>query len=245
MHGFKGAVCLSPVWKLSEPALKEKGIPIEEAFKHVRVAVNKATGGRQTPWDSSSLTEDFEFISDADHPGARTLEVKRTVEEWRRELRGKDAETADDLIVAAGTDESYEAFVDLYAKSSFGPQARDWLDRHRRMMAWNKAVIINTAAGYHAFLAQYPDSDLTLTARKLEERLQYRADKATASTTSTSVRPETATAPSALQPEAARHAVQKTETPARKPKHAERRATPRAPSYGGGGSYGGYSRSGY
>ena len=57
-----------------------------------------------------------------------------------------------------------------------GVQARDWLDRHRRMVAWNNAVIINTAAGYRAFLAKFPDSDLAATARKLEERLRNRPD---------------------------------------------------------------------
>jgi hypothetical protein len=46
------------------------------------------------------------------------------------------------------------------------------------MVAWNNAVIINTAAGYRAFLAQYPDSDLTATARKLEERLRNRPNAA-------------------------------------------------------------------
>ena len=55
-------------------------------------------------------------------------------------------------------------------------QARDWLDRHRRMVAWNNAVIINTAAGYRAFLAKFPDSDLAATARKLEERLRNRPE---------------------------------------------------------------------
>ena len=40
---------------------KEQNIPIEETFKRVRLAVNKVTDGRQTPWDSSSLTEDFRF----------------------------------------------------------------------------------------------------------------------------------------------------------------------------------------
>jgi uncharacterized caspase-like protein len=39
----------SPYTTALLPALKEKGISIEEAFKHVRVAVNKATAGRQTP----------------------------------------------------------------------------------------------------------------------------------------------------------------------------------------------------
>ena len=42
------------------------------------------------------------------------------------------------------------------------------------MRAWNDAVILNTAAGYRAFAVQFPDSDLTPTARKLEERLRNR-----------------------------------------------------------------------
>jgi hypothetical protein len=82
------------------------------------------------------------------------------------------------MIVADGTDEAYEAFVSLYPQTPFGISARDCLDRHRRTVAWNHAVIINTAAGYRAFLAQFPDSDLSATARKLEERLRNRPDTA-------------------------------------------------------------------
>src|ERR1700676_2364362 len=78
------------------------------------------------------------------------------------------------MIVADGTDEAYEAFVGLFAQTPFGLQASDWLNRHRRMVAWNNAVLINTAVAYRAFLAQYPDSDLAATARKLEERLRNR-----------------------------------------------------------------------
>ena len=44
------------------------------------------------------------------------------------------------------------------------------------MVAWNNAVLLNTSAGYRAFLAKFPDSDLTATARKLEERLRNRPD---------------------------------------------------------------------
>ena len=43
-------------------------------------------------------------------------------------------------------------------------------------MAWNNAVIRNTAAAYREFLVKYPDSDLTATARKLELRLRNRPD---------------------------------------------------------------------
>ncbi len=160
-------------------ALLEAGklanIPIEETFKRVRVAVNKATDGRQTPWDSSSLTEDFKFNGPAT-PGPKLAEAKKTVEQWTRELKGKPVEAANEIMVADGTDESYEAFANLYQGTTRGLQARDWLTRHKRMVLWNRTVLINTAAGYRAFLAVYPDSDLSITARKLEERLRFRPD---------------------------------------------------------------------
>ena len=154
-------------------AAKEANIPIEETFKRTRVSVNKATDGRQTPWDSSSLTEDFRF-SGTPVAGPKLASTKKTVEEWTRDLKGKPVEAANELIVADGTDESYEAFAIMFAQNPLGVLARDWLDRHKRMVAWNNAVITNSAAGYRGFLAKFPDSDLTATARKLEERLRNR-----------------------------------------------------------------------
>jgi uncharacterized caspase-like protein len=168
-----GAGANSPYTTALLAAARESNIPVEETFKRVRLAVNKATDGRQTPWDSSSLTEDFRF-SGAAVAGPKLAAAKKTVDAWKRDLKGKPVEAANELIVADGTDEAYEAFAVLYASTPRGLQARDWLDRHRRMVAWNNAIIINTAAGYRAFIAQYPDSDLVATARKLEERLRYR-----------------------------------------------------------------------
>ena len=154
-------------------AAKEPGLSIEDTFKRVRVSVNKATEGRQTPWDSSSLTDNFAFFGSG-NSAPKQAATKRTVVEWHRELQGKPVEIANELIVADGTEEAYQAFVEMFAQPPFGPQAREWLDRHRRMVAWNNAVILNTAAAYRAFMAEYPDSDLTATARKLEERLRNR-----------------------------------------------------------------------
>lgn len=159
---------------------KEQNIPIEETFKRVRLAVNKATEGRQTPWDSSSLTEDFRFTG-APVPGPKLAAApKKTVAEWTRDLKGKPVEVANAMIVADGTDESYEAFANLFAQTPLGVLARDWLVRHQRMVAWNNAVLVNTAPAYRSFLARFPDSDLTATARKLEERLRNKPDVAPA-----------------------------------------------------------------
>ncbi|KIZ40318.1 MULTISPECIES: caspase family protein [Rhodopseudomonas] len=167
---------------------REPGLPIEDTFKRVRLAVNQATDGRQTPWESSSLVNDFSFfgagesdpkpVSDkaaddqqrADNePGA-----KRTVEQWRAALKGKSAQQANELVVYDGSAPAYEAFVELYSDKPFAPQAREWLERRARMIAWNNAVLANTGAAYRAFLDAYPDSDLTATARKLEERTRNR-----------------------------------------------------------------------
>ncbi|WP_213284679.1 caspase family protein [Bradyrhizobium sp. sGM-13] len=155
---------------------KEQGIPIEETFKRVRLAVNKVTEGRQTPWDSSSLTEDFRFFGASVAGPKPAAAPKKTVAEWTRDLKGKPVEAANELIVADGTDEAYEAFAGLYPQTSLGRLARDWLVRHRRMVAWNNAVLINTASAYRSFLTRFPDSDLAATARKLEERLRNRPD---------------------------------------------------------------------
>jgi Caspase domain len=159
-------------------AAREPGLPIEQAFKRVRVAVNKVTEGRQTPWDSSSLTEDFRFTAatgvEAANAGPKPVTAKRSTEEWRIELQGKPVEAAHEIVVADGTAESYEAFVVLFTEGPFAVEAREWLELHRRMVAWTEAVTINTVASYRSFLVQYPQSDLTVTANRLIERLRYR-----------------------------------------------------------------------
>jgi hypothetical protein len=157
---------------------REPGLPIEEAFKRVRLSVNQATEGRQTPWESSSLVTDFRFFgSDAGAVPTATAaampvpaSTKRSVDDWRKLLQGKPVQEAHDEIVSDGSAEAYEAFVALYAAPPLGPQAREWLNLHYKMVAWSDAVIANTAPAYRDFLAKYPDSDLTSTAQKLEER---------------------------------------------------------------------------
>ncbi|MFB9262986.1 caspase domain-containing protein [Bradyrhizobium erythrophlei] len=176
-----GSGANSPYTTALLASAREPGIAIEDTFKRVRLAVNKATDGRQTPWDSSSLTEDFRFAAGsapATPAAPKLAATKRTVDEWKRDLQGKPVDAAHELIVVDGTDEAYEAFVALYAGTPRGLQARDRLDRHRRMVAWSSAVLVNTAAAYRAFLVQYPDSDLTATARKMVDRLRNRPDNA-------------------------------------------------------------------
>ncbi|GGM08324.1 hypothetical protein GCM10011534_32870 [Pseudooceanicola nanhaiensis] len=62
-----GAVALdgtgdnSPFTAALADAMQTEDLPIEQMFKAVRVEVIRQTGGAQTPWDTSSLTQDFVF----------------------------------------------------------------------------------------------------------------------------------------------------------------------------------------
>jgi hypothetical protein len=66
-----GAVALdgddgnSPFTSALAANIPTPGLPIEQLFKQVRVEVLSRTGGAQTPWDTSSLTSEFQFAETA------------------------------------------------------------------------------------------------------------------------------------------------------------------------------------
>jgi hypothetical protein len=168
----------------------EPGLPIEQAFKRTRLSVNQATSGRQTPWESSSLSTDFAFIPGAGgsaSPPAKSATTPaaasaaqpavagKSVEIWRRDLRGKTAEQAYDIVILDDSAEAYEAYVSLFATPPFGPRVRGMLDRRKEMIAWYIAVTINSPASFEAFLAQYKSSDFAPTAMRLLERTHSRS----------------------------------------------------------------------
>lgn len=43
--------------------MTKPGVPVEQMFKQVRVSVLEKTNGLQTPWDTSSLTNNFTFVN--------------------------------------------------------------------------------------------------------------------------------------------------------------------------------------
>ena len=166
---------------------KEPNLPIEEAFKRIRVAVNQATDGRQIPWESSSLTTEFKFFGgDTGQPAAtapKSSSAMRSVDDWRKDLQGKEPKVAYELVIADDSVAAYEAFTALFAQSTYTPRMRSLLERRRQMLAWNTAVAINTAASFDAFLASYANSDLAATARKMQERVINRSLAANAALT--------------------------------------------------------------
>jgi len=60
--------------------MKQPGMKIEETFKEVRKGVSKSSGGKQIPWDSSSLSGDFYFMQDGQNTPVKNPVVKNPVE---------------------------------------------------------------------------------------------------------------------------------------------------------------------
>jgi hypothetical protein len=162
----------SPFAQALLKSAREPGLPIETALKNVRLAVHGATGGRQTPWEVSALTEPFAFF-----PGAgvkREAGADKGADQWRKELQGMTARNAFAVAVREDNVVVYEQYLALYGSDPLATNLRSILDRRLTMLAWQEAVALNSEAAFAAFLARYPNSDLSATARRLQQRAQSR-----------------------------------------------------------------------
>jgi uncharacterized caspase-like protein len=173
----------SPYTTAALSVAKQPNIPIEEVFKRIRISVAQSTDGRQIPWESSSLTTDFKFFGGESSsqqppiPGASSMALAggtRSVADWRKDLQGKEPKVAYELVITDDTVEAYQAYIELYAQASYTPRLRTILERRRQMLAWERATAINTRASFEAYLANWDNSDLAATARRLLLRVQNR-----------------------------------------------------------------------
>ncbi|MFN3350596.1 caspase domain-containing protein [Pseudorhodoplanes sp.] len=163
----------SPFAQALLKSAREPGLPIETALKNVRLSVHGATGGRQTPWEVSALTEPFSFFP-GDGALKRPPSSDRSADEWRKQLQGMPARDAFAIAVREDDVLVYEQYLALYGGDPLAVNLRAIFDRRLMMLAWQEAVALNSAAAFAAFLARYPNSDLSETARRLQQRAQNR-----------------------------------------------------------------------
>jgi hypothetical protein len=155
-------------------AAGKPGAPIETALKDTRVAVHAATAGRQIPWEVSSLVKPFTFVSGKAEPSRSGTEAAKDEAGWRRELEGRSAREAVEIVVREDTVVVYQVFLALFPDAPEAVRFRTILERRIEMWAWYEAVTLDTVAAYEAFLARYATSDLAVAARRLAERARQR-----------------------------------------------------------------------
>jgi hypothetical protein len=104
-------------------ALQRADAPIEDLFKRVRTQVRRASGGRQIPWESTSLEEDFAFASGQRIEAQSLRERDSLFQAQRRDWeRVRSSQRADDFY----------AFLQQHPSGVFAELAQAALDRLAR-----------------------------------------------------------------------------------------------------------------
>jgi hypothetical protein len=102
-----------------------EGLTIEDCLKKVRIAVMDATGNKQVPWESSSLTVNFYFIE----PG-RTAAVAPE----------PDRDASVEILFWESVKDSrnvklYQSYLDQFPNGSFAPLARIYIQEYGKEAA--------------------------------------------------------------------------------------------------------------
>jgi hypothetical protein len=105
---FDGNTGTSPYASAFAEAVLVPGLKVEDAFKRIRQKVIERTQGKQEPWETSALYEDFRFMSEA--AAARLSPEEETI--W-------------DLASMVSSAEGYQRYLDKYPSGMFATLARD------------------------------------------------------------------------------------------------------------------------
>src|SRR5262245_22503509 len=181
----------SPYTSAFVKVVREPGLPIEQTFKRVRLMVHEATDGRQTPWESSSLINDFAFYPEgasttASGPLAQVAQrdaqprdgQSRTTPRslaWREQIRSRpQPRRAYDIVVMEDSVDAYEEFLLLYPYDPLAERIRYLLGLRAQALAWRYAVLANTSDSYSYYLSSYPGGYYSAQAMRLRERPRIR-----------------------------------------------------------------------
>ena len=146
---------------------RQPNLPIEQLFKRVRLEVNNTTSGKQTPWESSSLTSDFYFFGDT--AVASTREPDRSpIIQTASNLPSRSVQQAYDYVLSEGSPEYYEEFIQLFPYDPRCDRIRFLLGNWRQAFAWHRAVLANSPLAYKSFHDSYPNSPYARSALKLQ-----------------------------------------------------------------------------
>jgi uncharacterized caspase-like protein len=136
------------------------GQAVEQTFKKVRLAVNKATNGQQTPWESTSLISNFEFYPrQGEQPKSTQAPSEKVAKQEvaQPERTGMQGGTAPE----ATKEETSQRTVEVWRKklADVTPQ-----------QAYDMVIEANIVEAYEAFLTLYPKFEYVARIRTLVDR---------------------------------------------------------------------------
>lgn len=133
---YDGTNGYSPYAIALHRAIRLPGQTIEQAFKQARAEVNEVTGGKQVPWEESSLFVDFYFFKESSE-----TEIAPPV--WNREAFSAEATVWKD-IRRSRDPASFRSYLKKHPKGTFALLAEDRL-AYLTQLAAAKPEPANTA----------------------------------------------------------------------------------------------------
>jgi Caspase domain len=146
---------------------REPNVPIEQLFKRVRLDVNHATEGQQTPWESSSLTSDFYFFGDTAVAATRPP-ARGPVVQMASNLPNRSVRQAYDFVLSEGQPQYYQEFIQMFPEDPLCARIRWLLANIVEAAAWHKAVLANSPLAYKTFYETHSNSPYAMAAMKLQ-----------------------------------------------------------------------------
>ena len=143
--------------------------PIETLFKRIRLEVNNATDGVQTPWESSSLTSDFTFFGDAAVAATRAP-INAPVVQMASNLPSRSVRQVYDYVVSEGSPQYYQEFITMFPYDPLCDRIRHLLWELTEAAAWHQAVLANSPIGYKAFYEHHNNSPYAQAALHLQSQ---------------------------------------------------------------------------
>jgi hypothetical protein len=148
---------------------REPNLPIEQLFKRVRLEVNHATDGKQTPWESSSLISDFYFFGDA-AAAATSAPANGPVVKVASNLPARSVHQAYDFVLSEGKPEYYQEFIQMFPGNPLCVRIRWLLANLREAGEWHRTVLLNSPLGYKEFYDRHMNSPYAEAALKLQSQ---------------------------------------------------------------------------
>jgi uncharacterized caspase-like protein len=136
-------------------ALRQPGLPIDEAFAQTRMRVSEVTKGAVIPWDESKLAAAPALIARApDAPPPAAAEAYTRLQ--ARPIREYPVEDAFAATLERDTIQGYRDFLVAYPESRYAPRVRAMLALRREALTWRRAYLANSPNAYWSYLRAYP-----------------------------------------------------------------------------------------
>ena len=168
-EALDGAGGHSPYTSAFLQLAREPNLPIEQLFKRIRLEVNHSTDGQQTPWESSSLTSEFYFFGDTAAAATRPP-AHGPIIQTASNLPGRSVRQAYDYVLAEGSPEYYQEFIQLFPHDPLCDRIRWLLGNLLEATAWHRAVLANSPPVYKAFYDSYANGPYAPAALKLQSQ---------------------------------------------------------------------------